>query len=366
MVVLIAGGSGGHVFPAIACAERLIEAGETIALITDERGARFITHDKNLFSHIEILPNHPARRKPYLKFWASSVECWIWSKTVRKFFLRHHTNIRAIFGFGGRMSIIPMLWGWATQRRLPKQNRFCALHQSDCVMGKANRFLSRWIPTVFTGYPQTHHVPPYAKAIYVGTPVRKAFFDVNALPVPYTELGVLILGGSQGATFWETLFPKGLGLLCADRRHKIKVYHQCASSQQEALIEKYQQLGVKYIVAPFFHDLPDTLNHVHVVFSRAGASTAAELACAGRSTFFVPYPYATDHHQQHNASYWVSHQAGWSCAQDELTEEKIAIFLHECLEDPRRLVYTRDRVLTLGRKDAATEIIHYWRTHHQQ
>lgn len=366
MVILIAGGSGGHVFPAIALAERLVESGKSVGLITDERGARFITEDRELFSHVEILPNYPKPRKTYLKFWTLSVESWRWSRKIRKFFAQHNNHIHAVFGFGGRMSILPMLWGWATRHKRLSQNRFCALHQSDCVVGKANRFLSRWIPTMFTGYPQTQGIPLHTKAIFVGTPVRKLFFDVGTLPTSYTELSVLILGGSQGASFWESLFPKGLALLCSDRRHKITVYHQCAQSQCETLEARYQQLGVKCTVQPFFHDLPGLLQNVHVVFSRAGASTAAELACAGRSTFFVPYPYATDQHQQHNAAYWVSQQAGWSCPQEDLTEEKIAIFLHECLEDPRRLVYTGERALTLGRKDAAAEMIHYFRTHQQK
>lgn len=365
MVLLIAGGSGGHVFPAIAFAERLVESGKTVGLITDERGARFITKDQKLFSHIEVLPNHPKSCNLYLKLWTSSMEFLRWSRKIRKFFAEHNDHIQAVFGFGGRMSILPMVWALTTRRRSPHKNRFCALHQSDCVMGKANRFLSRWIPTVFTGYPKTQGMPLHAHALFVGTPVRKLFFNVCTLPTSCTDLGVLILGGSQGASFWEAIFPKGLGLLCSDRRHKITVYHQCAESQCGVLEARYQKLGVTCTVQPFFHNLPAVLDTVHIVFSRAGASTAAELACAGRSTFFVPYPHATNQHQQHNAAYWVSHQAGWSCPQKDLTEEKIAIFLHECLEDPRRLVYTRDRALTLGRKDAATEMIHYWRTHQQ-
>lgn len=363
MIVLIAGGSGGHVFPAIAVAQRFVDASQSVCLITDQRGARFISEYRNLFVHIEVFPNTSPqwRKKFYLKPFLKIYEFMLWWRCVQSFFTHHNEEIEAMFGFGGIMSVLPMLWGWTTRKRRKKHFRFCALHQSDRVFGRANRMLARWIKTVFTGYPDTQGLPSDILPIVVGTPVRKEFFDIAPIALPNASLRILVLGGSQGAAFWSEVLIKGVALLCSDSRSRIHIYHQCPEYQCAELEVKYQKLGISCEVKPFFALLPEVLKNVHVVFSRAGASTIAELACAGRSAFLVPYPHATDQHQHDNAAFWVSHQASWSCPQKELSGEKIAIFLHECLEDPRRLLYTGKQALNLGRKDAAVEMIQYWR-----
>ena len=361
MVLLIAGGSGGHVFPAIALAERVRDLSETVCLMTDQRGARFIKEYSSLFHHIEILPNLAPnwRKKFYIKPFIMVFELVLWWKQTHKFFQQY--SIQAIFGFGGFMTLVPMLWGLIWAKHTGKGAKFFALHQSDRVLGRANAFLARWIPVVFTGYPDTLKVSKHIRPVVVGTPVRKAFFQIAPMTLPDTALGILILGGSQGASFWSTVFVNALELLSPKDRSRFQIFHQCPQPDCAWVEQRYQQLSVFCHVCPFFYSLPDILAQVHVVFSRCGASSAAELACCGRSGFFVPYPYAKDQHQDHNAAFWVRHNAGWSCPQLMLRAEKIAEFLQESLEDPQRFLYTGAHAKKLGRKDAAMEMIHYWK-----
>ena len=361
MVLLIAGGSGGHVFPAIALAERLVDMSYTVCLLTDQRGARFIKEYSSLFHHIEILPNLAPnwRKKFYIKSFIMAVELCLWWKKTHRLFQQY--SIQAIFSFGGFMTVVPMLWGSIWEKYTGKGAKFFALHQSDRVLGRANSFLARWIPVVFTGYPNTLKVLKSIHPVVVGTPVRKAFFEISPMKLPDTSLGILILGGSQGASFWSTLFVNALERLSPKDRSRLQIFHQCPEQKCSSVENRYHQLSVACHVRPFFYSLPEILAQVHVVFSRCGASSAAELACCGRSGFFVPYPYAKDQHQDHNAAFWVSHNAGWCCPQFMLGEEKIAVFLQESLEHPQRFLYTGAHAMEFGRKDAAMEMIHYWK-----
>ncbi|PPE03266.1 UDP-N-acetylglucosamine--N-acetylmuramyl-(pentapeptide) pyrophosphoryl-undecaprenol N-acetylglucosamine transferase [Holospora curviuscula] len=361
MVLLIAGGSGGHVFPAIAFAQRLVDMSYPVYFLTDQRGARFIQEYSYLFEHVEVIPNVASawRGMAYVKLFVAAIEMYLSLRKTRKFFQQY--SVQAIFSFGGFMTVMPMIWArlWRTYGK--KRVKFFALHQSDRVLGRANRFLSRWIPVVFTGYPDTLGFLKKVHPIVVGTPVRKTFFQIPPMKLPETTLGILILGGSQGASFWSSLILNALAQLSLQHRSRLHVFHQCPEQELSIVKKNYGELSIVCEVRPFFSSLPEVLAQVHVVFSRCGASTAAELACCGRSGFFVPYPHAKDHHQSHNAEFWVSQNAGWSCHQRMLKEEKITLFLQECLEDPKRLLYTGAHAMRLGRKDAAVAMINYWK-----
>ncbi|ETZ04602.1 glycosyltransferase [Holospora undulata] len=365
MVLLIAGGSGGHIFPAIALAQRLKDLSYEVYLLTDQRGERFITQDVSLFDHVEVLENFSfssGHNKFYLKPIALCFQIWLWIQQTRKFFQLYSNSAQAFFSFGGLMSVIPMALGWFFYKYDGKKIKFFALHQSDRVLGRANRFLAKWvgIPVVFTGYPETLKVPKTVSVIPVGTPVRKEFFKIPDIKFENGPLGILILGGSQSASFWSKVFLNALELLDESHRQAFCIFHQCPEKDLSYVQERYNQLNVSCDVRSFFLSLPEILKQVHVVFSRCGASSAAELACCGRGGFFVPYPYAKDQHQDYNAAFWVSQEAGWSCPQSELNEEKIAFFLQESLEHPQRLLYTGARAKNFGRKDAAMAMIQYW------
>ncbi|ETZ06786.1 putative UDP-N-acetylglucosamine [Holospora obtusa F1] len=232
MVLLIAGGSGGHVFPAIALAQRLSDHAYSVCLLTDERGKRFIKDYTHIFDHIEVLSNFSfsGRYSRYVKPITMSIQVLVWIWQIRKIF-RRHKSIQACFSFGGMMSVVPMLWGRYFYRNANKKEIFFSLHQSDRVLGRANRFLSNWIPVLFTGYPDTFKIPKNVAVFPVGTPVRKEFFEIPEPTLPRKFLGILILGGSQSASFWSTIFLKALEQLSFQQQKKIYVFHQCPEKE---------------------------------------------------------------------------------------------------------------------------------------
>ncbi len=317
MIGLVAGGSGGHMFPAFSVAEEALKQGYPCTLLTDARGARFLGEHKDLFQKITILPS---------------------IKQGARYFLELHRWIRptkVVIGFGGQMTFLPLITS-------KLRGRLCGIHQSDVLMGKANRWLARWVDGVFVSHEQTANCSP--KAVCIGTPVRAGFESMPALEIKTFDrsspLNILVLGGSQGAQFWSTVIPQALDLMTAEDRHCLSIVHQCRPEDEPKTYQAYEGAGLSSVsVKPFIQDMVATAERAHIVMTRAGASTLAELCAAGRPCFMVPYPHAADNHQQINAQALADQGAGWICLQSQVSPEKIALFLKDCLHKPSQLLY---------------------------
>jgi|LauGreDrversion4_2_1035121.scaffolds.fasta_scaffold63624_2 UDP-N-acetylglucosamine--N-acetylmuramyl-(pentapeptide) pyrophosphoryl-undecaprenol N-acetylglucosamine transferase len=328
-IIVVAGGSGGHVFPAIALAEYAHQQGEHIILITDTRGARFIEKDRSFFSHIEILP--PASVRTAFSIY----------QTIKTLYQQHPA--KAVVGFGGITTVAPLFMARIKGIR-------CAIHQSDAILGRANRFLAPLMDSVFVG----HGLECYGKHISkskthqwrtISTPVRQAFTAITAHTSISLPLHILIIGGSQGAKIWSTLLPQALAMLSADQQKSLRIRHQSLQSDCTDLAHQYSRLNLdSFQVAPFFSDMVDMLSWSHVVFSRAGASTLAELSCAQRPAFLVPYPFAIDHHQYFNACAHAQSNRSWMVPEAELTALYIADKIRSWLDKPDELLYGEQQI----------------------
>ena len=328
-IIVVAGGSGGHVFPAIALAEYAHQQGEHIILITDTRGARFIEKDRSFFSHIEILP--PASVRTAFSIY----------QTIKTLYQQHPA--KAVVGFGGITTVAPLFMARIKGIR-------CAIHQSDAILGRANRFLAPLMDSVFVG----HGLECYGKHISkskthqwrtISTPVRQAFTAITAHTSISFPLHILIIGGSQGAKIWSTLLPQALAMLSADQQISLRIRHQSLQSDCTDLAHQYSRLNLdSFQVAPFFSDMVDMLSWSHVVFSRAGASTLAELSCAQRPAFLVPYPFAIDHHQYFNACAHAQSNRSWMVPEAELTALYIADKIRSWLDKPDELLYGEQQI----------------------
>jgi UDP-N-acetylglucosamine--N-acetylmuramyl-(pentapeptide) pyrophosphoryl-undecaprenol N-acetylglucosamine transferase len=345
-IVLVAGGSGGHVFPAIALAEHAHQQGQKMVLVTDARGARFIEKDRSLFSHIKILP--PASVSTAFSIY----------RTIKTLY-QHQP--KAVVGFGGITTLMPLFMARIKGIR-------CAIHQSDAILGRANRFLAPWMDSVFVG----HGLECYAKHIpkskthqwrTIGTPVRQAFTAIKAhasIPLP---LHILIIGGSQGAKIWSTLLPKALGMLSADQQKSLRIRHQSLPTDYTDLTHQYSRLNLdSFHVAPFFSDMVDMLSWSHVVFSRAGASTLAELSCGQRPAFLVPYPFAIDDHQHFNALSHAQRNRAWMCSETELTAPVMAEKIRGWLDKPDELLYGEQQIKMPQPGHACSELFSFCTT----
>lgn len=343
-MVLAAGGSGGHVFPAIALAEYAHSKNHPVILMTDVRGARFIEKDRHLFSHIEIL------QQPR---WDTVFSLY---KHIKRLYIQW--NPSAIIGFGGMMTLAPLM--------VAKQCRIrCGIHQSDAIMGRANRLLSPWMECTFLGYDLEKYSKKVSKSkknqwCTIGTPTRSPFHSILPHVHLSKPLNILILGGSQGAKIWSCILPEAIGKLSAEDQSALTIRHQCPHGDIADLIQAYQKSHLSsFQVTPFFSDLSSELTWAHGVFSRAGASTLAELGLSQRAAFLVPYPHAAQNHQWANAKFYLQNHVGWVCDESDLTASHVATVLKSWLDKPEQLLYGEKYIKSPADLDACSRLYQF-------
>jgi UDP-N-acetylglucosamine--N-acetylmuramyl-(pentapeptide) pyrophosphoryl-undecaprenol N-acetylglucosamine transferase len=360
MIVLIAGGSGGHVFPAISIAQRLKNRNVPVVLLTDSRGMCFINErlHGDLFQKIYVLPKGLNLFSKYRLFKTLDV---VWTSLRALVYSRQLFKIlkpTVLCGFGGRMSGIPLLWAHFFAKSSSGLKPRTAIHQSDRIMGMANRILSRFVSVVFTSYPDTRRVPKRVSAIVVGTPIREEFFLPFKREAPF-PLIIAVLGGSRGADFWTDLLPKALSRLSWEERRRLFLVHHALESKVSILKEAYEDLKIRAHVTPFLPQIWDVLTKSHLALTRAGASSIAELIQSRCPAFFVPYPYATDQHQLLNAQFLENHQAGWVFLQNDLQPQDLARFLSKCIRDTKILEKASLSMKALATEDSAEKMVHF-------
>jgi UDP-N-acetylglucosamine--N-acetylmuramyl-(pentapeptide) pyrophosphoryl-undecaprenol N-acetylglucosamine transferase len=346
-VALAAGGTGGHMFPAQALARTLLSRGFDVCLFTDRRGGG-------------LGPDLPQVRTYAI---ASGGIAGIGAvRRIRNTlriglgYLQARAGLRAcgascIVGFGGYASVPPVLAGAHLGLRV-------VLHEQNAVFGRANRRLARYADVVCTSFDAVAATPESAvgKLVLTGNPVRPDIAEIGRRPygLPGTDgaLTLLVTGGSQGATVFNDLVPEALSRLPEEIRRRLTVYQQAPGDGVERVAEAYRQAGIKHELAPFFVDLPRHLAAAQLVICRAGASTLAELACAGRPAILVPFPAATDDHQTANAKSLCEAGGGWLMPQATLTAESLAGRLEDLLSAPATLAEAAHAALKAAKRDA--------------
>ncbi len=354
-VILAAGGTGGHIFPAEALAEVLRTRGFEPQLMTDHR---FHHYNKNagegVLGQITI---HTIRASGISGGVAKRVlsAVGIVMGVVQAMRVINRTQPVAVVGFGGYPSFPTMLAAVLMGRRT-------VLHEQNSVLGRVNRLLASRVSAVATTYANTQKMPADAakKVTLTGNPVRASLAALAQME--YSELAddgllrVLVLGGSQGASVFSTVLPAAMQLLPENLRGRIRLDQQCRAGEMDKARALYQALGMQVDLAPFFTDVAARLAAAHVVIARAGASTVAELMVAGRPALLVPLPIATDNHQYFNAQAVEDTGAGWVVTQDAFTPESLAVRLETWLGVPQRLAECAAAMRLLGATDAAEKL----------
>jgi len=350
-VLLAAGGTGGHVFPAEALASELIDRGYRLGLVTDTRGQAYGGALGALEIH-HILAggiagkSAPARLKSMI---ALGLGTWQAGRLLK----RLHPD--AVVGFGGYASVPTMMA--ATFNGIPT-----AIHEQNALLGRANRLLARRVDAIATSFTNTQglHDEVLSKVQLTGMPVRASVAAHAGSPYPNAEgdadLGVLVLGGSQGATILSQVVPAALAKLPDALKARLVVTQQCRDEDMDTVQAAYQSHGIRAHLATFIADVPDRLVHAHVMISRAGASTVAEALAVGRPSILVPYPHAADDHQTCNARAVDAAGAGWIMPQDTFTAETLAARLDSLLGLPAVLGKVARCAAGLGRADAAKHL----------
>jgi len=350
-VLLAAGGTGGHLFPAEALAAALATRGIRVELATDGRAVRY--GGSFPAAAIHVIPSATVRgRDPFslaktgVTLAVGLTKAWLQMPSLRP---------AVVVGFGGYPTVPPVLA--ATLRRLPT-----VIHEQNGVMGRANRLLASRVTAIATGFPGVLDNDPVlaAKATRTGNPVRPAVVAAAAKPFSPPDsagpVNLLVFGGSQGARVMSEIVPAAIERLEPHLQMKLRVVQQAREEDAARVRQAYAKLGVKAEVEPFFSDLPGRMAASHLVVSRSGASTVAELAAIGRPSILVPLPHSLDQDQRANAG--VLERAGGAIRLDqaEFTPDRLAAEIGALAAEPGRLAAMAAAAKSAGTLDAAERL----------
>lgn len=349
LVLLAAGGTGGHLFPAQALAVALGKRGVSVALATDRRAAHYDFPAES----VHVIPsatmrgrNPVALAKTFGSLGYGTLKAWLMIGKLAP---------DVAVGFGGYPTVPPLYA--ATLRGVPT-----VLHEQNSVMGRTNRFLAPRVTAIATGFAEVAKMKPawQTKATFTGNPIRPAV--IAAAGKPFTGPGasgmfrLVVFGGSQGAQIMSQVVPAAVARLDSTLRARLSVVQQARPEDADAVRDAYDKLGVIAEVATFFNDLPARMAQAHLIISRSGASTVAEVAAIGRPAIFVPLPHALDQDQLANAG--VLQKAGGAIRinQPDFTPERLSAEVAALAETPERLSRMAEASRTAGTVDAAERL----------
>ncbi|MDE2446975.1 MAG: undecaprenyldiphospho-muramoylpentapeptide beta-N-acetylglucosaminyltransferase [Alphaproteobacteria bacterium] len=345
LIMLAAGGTGGHLFPAQALAETLVQRGFRTQLMTDERvrdyGKNFPAEKAHI---VESASPSPKRPLSMLKLYRGY--------RAAKAILRAEKPL-AVVGFGGYPSFPPIYA--AASLHIPS-----VVHEQNAVLGRANKLLSRKVNLVASSFANVMGLPDAAKAKlqFTGNPVRAvALREKGAVfPALGQDFNLVVFGGSQGAKFFSDFMPQVFAAMPDAARRKIVLTQQCRDEDLARVQTAYESVGLRAELKAFFNDMPHRIAGAHLVISRSGASTIAELGVIGRPAIMVPLPHAIDNDQLRNAQSFAEAGAGWVCPQKELEPQSFAALLGRLMADAPRLKKAAESALHHGKPDAAERL----------
>jgi UDP-N-acetylglucosamine--N-acetylmuramyl-(pentapeptide) pyrophosphoryl-undecaprenol N-acetylglucosamine transferase len=351
LVLLAAGGTGGHLFPAEALAVALARRGVTVELATDERATRYGHDFPARATH--VIPSATIRgRDPISR--AKTLSALALGAGKALLMLRRTRPI-AVVGFGGYPTLPPLMAArWLGVPGI--------IHDANAVLGRANRFLSRRVNAIATSLPGVLDRDPdlAGKAVTVGTPMRPAILTAAAVPFsspePNGPLRLLVVGGSQGARVMSDMVPGAIEKLEPMLWCRLELTQQVRQEDMGRVRSIYERRRINAELAPFFTDLPVRLAESHLVISRSGAGTVAELAAIGRPSILVPLPGAIDQDQFANAGVLAKVDGALRIAQAEFTPDRLAAEISALAAEPARLTAMASAARGVGRLDAAERL----------
>jgi len=351
LVLLAAGGTGGHLFPAEALGSELMKRGRRVRLVTDSRAVRY----SGLFSQdmFDVVPSDTLRGGNPLALARTGVMLGL--GVGKALALMRRLRPAIVVGFGGYPTLPPL-----TAARL--LGIPAIIHDSNAVMGRANKFLSGWVDAIATSLPGVlDHAPSLAaKTTLTGTPLRPAILAAAAVPFETPDrirpLRLLVVGGSQGARIMSDVVPLAMEKLEPVLWSRINLVQQVREEDMARVRAIYDRLKISAELATFFADLPARLAASHLVISRSGAGTVAELAAIGRPSILVPLPGAIDQDQFANAGVLAQAGGALRIAQSEFGPDRLAAEISAFAVEPERLQAMAIGARSVGTLDAAQRL----------
>lgn len=347
--LFVAGGTGGHIFPARATADELIARGWQVCMVTDARGAKHAS-DFPGEPLIQIEASSPFQKNP-LKLIRSLLQ-------LARGYLQSRRAIKAlqpdiVVGFGGYPAF-PVLSA-AHTASIPY-----LIHEQNAVLGRVNRVFSGSAAHVASGFSRLDKLRDTSRQSVVGNPVRSPV--LSALDTPYVapvaggSIHLLVIGGSLGARLLSLTVPRAIARLPSDVRQRLHVVQQTRDESLDEVRGIYAEAGVKAELAPFFGDMGALYGQSHLVISRAGASSVSEIATVGRPAIFVPLGIAMDDHQTANAEGLAHNGSAEIIPEAEFTPERLSQCLETALRDGDGLRHRAEAARALACEDAAERL----------
>jgi UDP-N-acetylglucosamine--N-acetylmuramyl-(pentapeptide) pyrophosphoryl-undecaprenol N-acetylglucosamine transferase len=349
LVVLAAGGTGGHMFPAEALAGELVGRGIKVALVTDKRGQAFDSRLSGVTLH-RILAGRPGAGITSRVIAVCEIALGLFA--ARRI-LRALAPAAAV-GFGGYPSVPTMMA--ASRLGVPT-----VIHEQNARLGRANRWLLPRMKRIATSFAEVDGLAGIERKriVETGNPVRLAVTaerSVPYLPPVSGPINLLVIGGSQGARILSAVVPAALALLSPEIKTRISVAQQARPEDIESVKRVHQVNGISADVATFFTDVPARMARAHLVISRSGASSVAELCVIGRPAILVPYRHAADDHQTANAEALTRAGAAWMMSEQSFTPAALTQRLEALFAQPHLLAGAAASAQRLGRPDAARRL----------
>ncbi|MBK0327322.1 UDP-N-acetylglucosamine--N-acetylmuramyl-(pentapeptide) pyrophosphoryl-undecaprenol N-acetylglucosamine transferase [Rhodobacteraceae bacterium F11138] len=349
LLMMAAGGTGGHMFPAQALAEAMLSRGWRVRLSTDARGARYTGGFPHSTEITEVSSATFARGGLAAKAMVAP-RIAVGVMSAARQMLRDRPDV--VVGFGGYPSI-PAL-GAAVLLGRPRM-----IHEQNGVLGRVNQLFSTRVSCVACGVWPTD-LPDGSNGLHVGNPVRKAVLDragASYIPPGDYPMSVLVMGGSQGARILSDVVPDAVAALPDDMRRHLRISHQARPEDLDRVTARYAELGIDADVQPFFQDVPRRMSEAQLVISRAGASSIADLTVIGRPSILIPFAAAAGDHQTANARGLVDAGAAILIPESALDVTSLSAQMATVLGNPDAALHMSQAALDAGLPDATERLV---------
>lgn len=357
-VLLAAGGTGGHLFPAFALTEELKRRGVEVHIVTDGRVDEIAGNSPA--DEMHVVPSATMKGKNPVALLKTALTLGRGVLAARSLLKRLKPDF--VLGFGGYPTFPPLIAAGQLGVKT-------GLHDQNAVMGRANKMLAKRVDVIATSFEGVKYLPEscLSKVTLTGNPVRDKVLAVK--DVPYDQFGslddlgaegkkfrILIFGGSQGARFFSDFFPAALAELDDEVRGKLSIVQQCRSEDLDRVRALYQYSNIEARCEAFFEDLPHEMSSSHLVIARSGASTVAELAVCGRPAIMVPLPHALDNDQLLNAKNIEKAGGGWILEQKNITMAGFHKQFLQFMMEPSCLQNAANAAKSVGKAGAVKEL----------
>lgn len=347
LILLTAGGTGGHVYPAEALAEELSKRGYDLALVTDKRGKDNYKGMLGEIKNFSVLSGALVGKSKWFKI-KSLFKTLI--GVFQSCIIISKNKPLCVVGFGGYASFPCCVAAIAMRKKL-------IIHEQNSVMSRTNRILAKNATLIAQSFKDVKFTPKNANTILTGMPIRKSIIDIKDRTYPTSgKFQILVLGGSQGAKTFSEIIPQVIKKFPKKIQENFVIYQQCREQDKKDTEEAYKDVPSEIIISSFFNNMPEIYAKTNIIISRAGASSISEILAVGIPSIIVPLAIAADDHQTYNAVEITNKKAGYVIKQKDFNTENLFNIIDHLLENKEELKTFAVNAKSLGITDAAKRL----------